>query len=162
MMDFRYGETNSWFTDVYSLVQKFNTSGAYRLYPDKISLPQSMHSGSTVTITHQWENAGWGYCPNNVPQWNYKYKVAFALLNRNDSSVAALFVVSDAEPSKWIKGKPVAYTFKPVIQGVTAGEYIWAVGIVDTTKKNAIGISLGAKGNFTASGWLPLFNVTVQ
>jgi len=162
MMDFRYGETESWFNQQYSLVQTFNSEGGYRLYPDKISLPMSIKKGAEITITHEWRNLGWGYCPNNIPQWNQKYKVAFALLNKRDSSVVKIFIDPDSDPAKWIKNAPTNYTFKAKVDGITEGEYIWGVGIVDTTKNNTIGISLGAKGAFTSAGWLTLMNVDIN
>ena len=34
---------------------------------------------------------------------------------------------------------------------------MWAVGIVDTTKQNEIGIRLAVKNNVTSAGWLKLF-----
>lgn len=39
MMDFRVGETESWFHNTFPLVQRFISEGGYRLYPDMISLP---------------------------------------------------------------------------------------------------------------------------
>ena len=45
---------------------------------------------------------------------------------------------------------------------VKPGKYEWAIGIVDTTRENAIGLRLAAQGDFTASGWLKLQEVTVQ
>ncbi|MCH5685991.1 hypothetical protein LWM68_18115 [Niabella sp. W65] len=38
-------------------------------------------NGAVAVLSHRWKNMGWGYCPNNIPQWNYKYKVAFAILD---------------------------------------------------------------------------------
>ena len=46
--------------------------------------------------------------------------------------------------------------------GVNSGEYIWAVGLVDTTKDNAIGIEISAKDGLTDEGWLKLTDVTVR
>lgn len=81
MMDFRAGsETMSWFK-CFGLVQRFVTEGGYRLYPDMVSLPKDVKSGEKITIVHRWNNMGWGYCPTNIPQWNQRYKVAFALLD---------------------------------------------------------------------------------
>lgn len=46
--------------------------------------------------------------------------------------------------------------------GVKAGEYIWAVGLVDTTRDNEIGIKISAKGDITPEGWLKLTTVNVK
>lgn len=39
MMDFRFGDTKSWFKDAFDLVRRFLREGGYRLYPSEISLP---------------------------------------------------------------------------------------------------------------------------
>jgi len=160
MMDFRIGETESWFTKAFSLVQRFNSEGGYRLYPDQVYLPEKVNSGAEVSITHRWRNMGWAYFPNNIPQWNFKYKVAFALLNA-DGSVNKVFLDKNAEPSNWRKNAPVKYELKTAI-GVPAGTYTWAVAIVDTSKDNQPGIRLSVNGDITAEGWLKLINVQVQ
>ncbi|MNT59594.1 hypothetical protein D3C72_1971180 [compost metagenome] len=103
---------------------------------------------------------GWGYFPNNIPQWNFKYKVAFALLDAS-GSVKKVFVDKDSEPSAWLKNTPVKYELKTSL-GVPAGTYTWAVAIVDTTKDNQPGIRLAVNGDITAEGWLKLINVQVQ
>ena len=52
--------------------------------------------------------------------------------------------------------------FTTQIKGVRAGKYMWAVGIVDTTKQNEIGISSCCENNVTSAGWLKLFEVSVR
>ncbi len=168
MMDFRYssdiamGETWSWFNEAYDLVTEFIAEGGYRLYPDKVSVPVSVSGSGNVTITHRWSNLGWGYCPTNIPQWNQKYKVAFALLD--SSTLQPVKVYVDEEPclNEWIKGKPMTYETRFGLGGVPAGEYMWAVGLVDTTKDNAIGLEISAKEGITPEGWLELTHVTVK
>lgn len=50
MMDFRFssspqtGETHSWFNSAFKLVKEFIADGGYRLYPDKVSLPENASS----------------------------------------------------------------------------------------------------------------------
>lgn len=160
MMDFRSGDTDSWFEKAFPLVQGFVTEGGYRLYPDQISLPKKMKSGATVAIAHRWKNMGWGYCPNNIPQWNYKFKVAFALLDA-ENKVAKIFVDKDSEPSNWLKDKPVSYNFKQKI-GLPKGNYYWAVAIVDTTNQNKPGIKIAVDNDLTESGWVKLASVQVK
>ncbi|UEG51656.1 DUF4832 domain-containing protein [Mucilaginibacter daejeonensis] len=160
MMDFRVGEIDSWFTKSFSLVQRFTSEGGYRLYPDQVYLPDNLISGEEATITHRWRNMGWGYFPNNIPQWNYKYKVAFALLDAS-GAVKKILVDDKAEPSTWLKNAPSRYELKA---GVTlpAGTYTWAVAIVDTQKDNKPGIKLAVNGDMTAEGWLKLMNVQIK
>ncbi|MCE5332187.1 MAG: hypothetical protein LLF95_08610 [Bacteroidales bacterium] len=161
MMDFRINETGSWFSDTYYLVNNFIADGAYRLYPDKLSLPKLVSNGSQIQITHRWNNLGWGYCPTNIPQWNQKYKVAFGLLDVNDN-VIATFVDDQTDLSKWIKGTPVSYLFNPQINGISTGKYTWAVAIVDKSKNNEKGIDISVQKSMTASGWMKLFEVNVR
>ncbi len=154
MMDMRSGlDGTSWFTYKFDLVQRFVSEGGYRLYPDQISLPESVAmGGDQVTITHRWRNLGWGYCPNNIPQWNYKYKVAFAILDAQDN-VKKVYVDTKSEPSDWLE-QAVAYEFKTEIKGVSVGHYTWAVAIVDTTKDNQPGIQIAVdQSKVTADGW---------
>lgn len=48
------------------------------------------------------------------------------------------------------------------ISDIKAGNYVWAIGIVDTLKDNSIGIQIAAKDNLTNEGWLKLSNVKVK
>jgi len=161
MMDFRYGnETKTWFSNAFSLVNEFVSEGGYRLYPDKLSLPKEVKNGSEIRIKHNWNNLGWGYCPTNIPAWNQKYKVAFALLQKN--TVVKLYVDDQTDLSTWLKGNATNYEFRPQIDGISAGTYTWAVAIVDKTKDNVKGINISVSKNITSSGWLKLFDVVVK
>ncbi|GAA4802966.1 hypothetical protein GCM10023231_34900 [Olivibacter ginsenosidimutans] len=161
MMDFRAGsETLSWFENSFPLVQRFVSEGGYRLYPDQIYLPEEIKRGTEVTLSSRWRNMGWGYLPNNIPQWNYKYKVAFALLDAA-GEVKKVLVDKDSEPSNWLKDKPVTYDFKTTVD-VPAGTYSWAIAIVDTSKDNQPGITLAVNETITNDGWMKLLDVHVQ
>lgn len=164
MMDFRTnGEVQSWFKDAFDLVNKFIQEGGYRLYPDLISVPVEAVHGAKVTLSHRWINLGWGYCPTNIPQWNQKYKVAFALLDKADGSIVKTFVVEDSDLSQWLQSKPVTYNTELTLNGFPAGQYLWAVGVVDRTKNDAIGINLSVKKDFfTADGWVKIKEVTIK
>lgn len=159
MMDFRVGEVASWFQNSFNLVQRFNAEGGYRLYPDEVSLPNTLVTGTTANLSHRWRNMGWGYCPNNIPQWNYKYRVAFAILDAA-GAVKKLFIDNVSDPSKWIKNNPVAYNLTTTAVDLTPGTYTWAVAIIDKTNANKPGIQLAVTGNFT-NGWLKLGSLQV-
>ena len=141
-------------------MKRFSAEGGYRLYPDKVSLPTTIHGGQSATIGHRWRNVGWGYFPNNLQQWNYKYKVAFALLDGNGEPVQ-VFVDNDCEPSQWQEGNPYSYRFN-VSPSVSAGDYTWGVAIVNTKKDNKPGIKLAVSRTATPSGWIKLANVRVD
>lgn len=160
MMDFRVGEVDVWFEKSFSLVQRFVSEGGYRLYPDRVYLPENITTGEEVTINHRWRNMGWGYCPNNMPQWNYKYKVAFAILDSQDK-VQKVFVDDNSEPSNWFRDKPVSYDFKAKVE-LPAGSYTWAVAIVDKSKDNQPGIRLAVNDEVTADGWVKLLALHVK
>lgn len=169
MMDFRFssspqtGETHSWFNSAFKLVKEFIADGGYRLYPDKVSLPENVSSNGKVVLTHRWSNLGWGYCPTNLPQWNQKYKVAFALLDKTTEKSVKVFVDPNPEISDWVQGTPHTYKTELTLSDVTPGQYEWAVGIVDTTKDNAIGIIISARDEYqTEDGWVKLSDVTIK
>ncbi len=169
MMDLRYssnvnsGETHSWFNTAFDLVKDFIAEGAYRLYPDKVSVPTTASAGGKVTLVHRWLNLGWGYCPTNLPQWNQKYKVCFALLDKNTGEPLYRFVDHVPELSDWVKGTPHSYSTSFTLDGVAAGEYTWGVGLVDTTNNNEIGIIISARDEFqTKDGWVKIADVTVN
>ncbi len=164
MMDLRVkDEIESWFGKAFPLVRRFIAEGGYRLYPESVTAPRSADAGGEVTLTHRWANLGWGYCPNNIQQWNCKYRVAFALLDSSDR-IRHTFVDMQSDPSQWIAGAPVTYTFKAVTNGVEAGSYRWAVAIVDTSRGDAVkGINLALPAErLTPDGWARLTEVQVR
>lgn len=169
MMDFRVGdETRSWFENAYTYVQQFIEKGGYRLYPDKVSVPQKVGAGEDAVVTSRWRNLGWGYCPTNLRQWDQKYKVAFALLDMETEEPVYEFIDEDSDLSTWLKGSPVEYEFKIPFKGVAVGAYVWAVGLVDKTKEKSdgtheTGIRVAVnKDSLTDEGWIRLVNVTVE
>lgn len=169
MMDFRVGdETKSWFEDAFTYVQRFIEEGGYRLYPEKVSVPQNVGAGEDAVVTSTWRNLGWGYCPTNLKQWDQKYKVAFALLDMQTGEPVYEYIDEKTDLSKWLNGSPAKYEFEIPFKGVAVGAYTWAVGIVDKTKADGngiheIGIRLAvSKDSQTDDGWVRLTNVTVQ
>ena len=161
-MDLRINdETKSWFTKSFDLVKKFIAEGGYRLYPDKITVPVKASVCDTVTVTHRWNNIGWGYCPNNIPQWNYRYKVALALMDSN-KEIVRIFVDPQAEPSQWYKGCPVEYATSIELAGIAPGKYMWAIGIVDTAKDNTIGLDIAVPRTYVnEDGWTRLRTIRI-
>lgn len=160
MMDLRVGnETRSWFENR-EMLQEFIEKGGYRLYPSRLTLPCHAEAGASVSVKHEWTNLGWGYCPNNIPQWNYRFKPAFALMDEQ-GRIVKTFVDSDAEPSAWLKGKASAYTLECSLD-VPAGEYTWLVGLVDTTKGNTPGLNLSVPAELVRDGWMTASKVTVK
>ena len=170
MMDLRYsnnvksGETHSWFNDGFTYLNEFIQEGGYRLYPDKVSVPLSASTGSTIQATHRWSNLAWGYCPNNIPQWNYKYKVTFALLDKNTMTPLYTFVDSTPKISDWLHSKPMTYTTNISLKNVSKGSYTWAVGIIDSSKgDDVIGLNLSVRDEYlTDDGWVKLSDIEIR
>lgn len=164
MMDFRVGdETRSWFANP-ELVQKFVSEGGYRLYPSRLTLPRSASEGEKVTLSHTWENLGWGYCPNNLRQWHHRYKPAFALMN-SDGKVVRTFVDRALDPSQWIKGSPQSHSIEADLTGLAPGNYRWLSGIVDTQSEDGdrVGLNIAVDSSrLTPEGWLIVSEVTVR
>lgn len=161
MMDFRVGdETDSWFTRSFPLVQAFVSEGGYRLYPSEITLPQKVRSGQRVTVRHCWNNLGWGYCPTNIPQWNQRYKVAMALMDKTNH-IVKVFVDESSDLSKWLKGKTTIYNFTFDCSAVPKGTYKWMIGLVDTTRQNRPGLEMAVQSGKLVNGWAEVSSVSI-
>ena len=162
IMDLRdMKEAASWFETAMPLVKKFIAIGGYRLYPEEIKLPKKVVKGERIVITHRWKNLGIGVCASNLPQWNQKYKVAFALIDDN-GVLRSVWVDNNTDVSQWLNGMAVTYTTSITADSITAGSYRWAAAIVDTTNNNKAGIVLAVKEAVTADGWLLLSEVIAE
>lgn len=169
MMDLRYNddlelsEAWSWLNEAYDYFIQFIQDGNYRLYPTKIAVPGSVKRGEKVTLSHRWVNLGYAYCPTNYRPFVGKYQVSFALLDPSTEKPVKIFPEPDAKLHDWIKGTAKVYDTPITVDDVPAGEYVWAVGIVDTASSdNKIGIYISAKGDYTSQGWLKISGVTVK
>lgn len=168
MMDFRVGdETRSWFEDAFTYVQEFVKNGGYRFYPDNVTVRKSVSSGEEISVSSNWVNMGWAFCPVNLPQWDYKYKLAYALLDPETEEPLYEFVDEKADLSKWLNKAATKCSMDIVLDGVPAGTYLWAVGLVDITRETSdgmheIGLNLSATKDFlTDDGWCKVTEVTV-
>lgn len=163
MMDFRvHHEIQTFFEMRFDLVKSFIADGGYRLCPSIVTVPETAAEGSSVTLTSRWSNYGWGYCPNNLPSFGYRFKGAFALLDREDN-VVKVFVDEQIEPSEWLLNSPTEYTTEIDLSGVPAGQYMWAIGIVDTKKDNVPGLNLAVTSSrLTAGGWVKIIGLSIE
>lgn len=163
MMDFRINdETRSWFTLSFDLVKRFVAEGGYRLFPDSVTVPSRAARGETVTLEHSWKNIGWGYFPNNIPQWNYRYKVAFALLDDNGTPVKVM-VDENAEPSGWVNGHSSSYRTEFSLEGVGRGRYTWAAAIVDVSSPEKSAIETAVHPSLkTSDGWIRISDINIK
>ena len=145
-------ETKGWTTRAPDLVQQFVVKGGYRFYPVSVSVPKVLTTGNKVTVFHTWKNTGNGYLPNNLPNWDYKYKPSLALLDKK-GNVVAQWTDNKAEPSSWLTGAEHTYPFEINIENIPPGEYQWAVAITDRKRDNQPGIKLAVQGKELVNGW---------
>ncbi len=154
----RPADTEIWHTETPDLVDYFVKNGGYRLSPLTITYPTSIYSEGQFIIDHTWKNIGFGRLPNDRHGWNYKYKVAFALLNKANGKV--VFQTHVAEPSTWVKGKTYRYRTPVSFHYVSAGVYDLAVSIVDEARMNLPTIKL-ATTQKPINGWYKIGTVNV-
>ena len=168
-MDFRYNsnigvsETWSWFNEAFDLVEEAIRTQFYRLYPDRVNIPEKVSAGGRVEIKHRWINLGWAYCPTNIKPWKDRFKVAFGLLDPSTGAPVHCFFDEAAKPCDWHRGEPVSYTSKFSLDGVKPGQYEWGVAILDCSKTpNVPGIHIATTRSKTADGWVKLLPVTIE
>ena len=154
-------ETKGWTGLAPELVRKFVLNGGYRVYPTYVIMPYEASAGQTVSISHSWRNTGYGYLPNNMKNWNYKYKPAFALFDESGKLVKS-WIDEDAEPSQWLSNQRKNYTYEVSLDGISRGNYQWAVAIVDKTKDNQPGINIGIKDKEKKDGWTFISEMTIK
>ena len=163
MMDFRINdETRSWFEDAFPLVKRFVAEGGYRLYPASVTAPATARKGAKVTVTTDWRNMGWGYCPTNIPQWNQKYKVGIALL---DASGRAVKIITEkkSDLSKWLRESPASYDTSVSLGGLPCGTYTWGIALIDTTRGNTPALEMAVDTSLlTPEGWLKAGQITID
>ncbi len=76
--------------------------------------------------------------------------------------VQKVFVDKQTDLSNGCKASLQFTRFDLRLKGVTPGSYYWAVGLVDTTKDNAIGLEMAVPENMLNAGWAKLQEVTVR
>ncbi len=153
-------EAERWLTKAPDLVEAFIRNGGYRIAPKVISAPKRLRNGSKAVIAHRWENTATGFFPNSNRRWNYKYRVAFALLDA-DGNPCKVYVDNQSDPSEFIKGNVVDYIFNIEAVDIAPGTYTWATSIVDTSGENLPSIRLAAEGGQQGQ-WLRLNQVRVR
>lgn len=149
-----------WLTKAPDLVEAFIRNGGYRIVPKVVSAPSVLKNGRKAVIAHRWENTASGFFPNSNKRWDFKYRVAFALLDA-EGNPCRVFVDGRSDPSEFIKGNAVDYIFNIEVDGIAPGTYTWAVSIIDTSGENLPSIKLAAEGGQQGQ-WLRLNEVIVK
>lgn len=154
-------ETTGWTTKAKDLVMDFCIKGGYRIYPTQIAYPQKVCQNDSIIIQHTWINRGNGYLPNNVKNWGYKYKPAFAFIDKG-GNVIKTFVDLNAEPSIWLSNQKHSYDFKFSIDKIVPGEYILGVAMTDKNKNWTPAINLAIDKAEMINGWYVVGKIDIQ
>jgi hypothetical protein len=155
-------ESKLYMTQAEDQIKKFMIQGGYRLYPKEITYSETISSKQKIEVKHSWANLGEGYLPNNDKRWNYKYKVAFSLLDY-DNKVIKQWISANAEPSAWVKSKDSTYSESLNIENVPVGNYKLALAIVDITTESKPAINLAVDKNLlTSDNWLKVGDVRIK
>ncbi|KUP22530.1 discoidin domain-containing protein [Paenibacillus sp. DMB5] len=149
-----------WMENV-DLVDDFIINGGYRLVPVQFIAPDAVTSNNYVTIESSWKNTGLGKLPNSRPAWNYKYKVAYALLN-STTKQPIITRVTNIDPSEWLKGSLYDYETALSFGNIANGTYDLAYAIVDTTRGNVPAINLAVTNPVNTNGWYSLGPINVS
>ncbi|WP_224367397.1 discoidin domain-containing protein [Hyalangium versicolor] len=154
-------DASYWVNQFPQLVQDFIVQGGYRFVLTQASFPGNIVSGNDYTVSHTWKNTGVGKLPNDLPNWSYKYKVAFALLDKTTGQPVYTFV-DPAEPADWIKGQLYPYSTTLSFVGAPAGTYDFAVAIVNRDNAARPEIKLAITNPTSPDGWYKLGTTVVS
>jgi len=158
----RPDDATTWITRYPELVHYFNKYGGYRFVLNSVKLPAEIDSGATFAIEQSWKNTSVGLFPNKRPNWNHKYKVAYALLDKTNGTKVSHSIMDDIEPGDWLRGQDYAYSSDVSFPGVSAGEYDLGVAIVDTTLGDKPAIQLAIMNAKSVEGWYSIGEILVR
>lgn len=160
MMDLRVNdEIRSWFGQEFDLVKRFVAEGGYRLYPEWVKAPA--RASGTLSVKYSWKNMGWGYCPVNIPQWNWRYTVGIALLD-SEGQPMKKWASDETDLSQWIKGNSYQYAQEVSLEGIAPGRYTLAIGLVDRKSDLSPGLDVAVDPSLKTGGWVKVRQLTVK
>lgn len=166
-LDYRMlSDMECWALDNPAASKEVALSAGYRLSPSYITYSRTISPGEELSIEHAWKNTGVGRMPNNNPKWNYRYRVAFALLDKETGNVVCqLTEDADVDPSTWLKedADHVYLSKMQIPRSIKAGEYELACAIVNSEEGNIPEINLAvADTACTAEGWYIIDSISVR
>src|SRR5699024_3841136 len=159
--DFRVPEDAIEWMKNEDLVDEFVDKGGYRFVPTALEFPTSITTNDYLTVKSNWKNTGIGKMPNNRPAWDYKYKVAYALLDP-ETDTPVYTHVTNIDPSEWLKGDDYKYESNVSFGNVPSGTYNFGYAIVDTSNDNQPAINLAITDKKTTTGWYLLGQTRVS
>ncbi|MGV8962428.1 MAG: hypothetical protein ACOH2V_03495 [Candidatus Saccharimonadaceae bacterium] len=155
-------EAIRWAQEANEDVKRFMIKGGYRIYPTNVAFTPVVNESGNIRIDHSWKNLGVGVLPNNNKRWNHKYKLAFALVDKNNS-VVKQWVENKVEVSDWIGEKEYSYSSEFKLEDVKKGKYSLAMSIIDTQQENGEPIKLAIANKIIINeSWTLLGPVTIK
>ncbi len=152
-------DASAWMRHARDLVEHFARRGGYRFHVSAIRYESVIDDDRKMRIHHSWINYGVGKLPNDTPNWNHKYRVAFALLDIQSGISAKISVVTDVDPSDWLQNQENAYSSETCWNEVDAGKYSLGLAIVDSQHDNKPSITLATILPQTKTGWYKIGTV---
>lgn len=154
-------ETKGWVETAPDLVKQFIAKGGYRFTPTSLEVNKNIKPGEQFTIKHEWTNSGVGICPNKNKRWDNKFKVAFALLDK-DNTISKMFIDNEANPGDWLGESNFKYTFTTDdTKELKSGKYQLVLAIINSQNENKPGIKLAIEDHELINGWTKVTEVTV-
>ena len=141
-------ETERYMNEATEAANLFLKRGGYRIYPEEISYSTN---DSTIYINHTWKNIGVGVLPNNNVNLRNKYKVSFALFDKNNNIVKK-FISNNIEVSQLINGKTISATDKFEIGQKTEDGYKLGIGIINQLENDSKDIALSINNPVKITG----------
>lgn len=161
-LDLRYPQDASlWTEKAPDLVRDFALRSGYRFALELIEYPSEIDVNKPYLIKHRWKNNGFGMLPNNNRNWRFKYKPAFALINKITGKIE-FQMTDETDPSQWVGDESFDYASELIVEKIQAGHYDLAVAIINTENESKPEINLAIKNEVTENGWSLLGSVTVN
>lgn len=153
-LDLRIPEdAGQWMKHAPELVERFAITCGYRFVPIEVRYNQQIERGESIVLQHSWRNVGNGLLPNHLRNWNYKYKLAFALLDFTTYEPEHQFIVEEAELSSWLSGTDYYYENELIVSEAAAGRYCLAAGIINTAEDFRAEIELALPVDVIKNKW---------
>ena len=97
----------------------------------------------------------------NIPQWNWRYTVGFALLDGNGNPVKK-WESEKTDLSTWLKGNTYDYADTLSLDGVAPGKYTLATALVDRKKDLEPGLDAAVEPSRKSGRWIIVKKITVR
>lgn len=115
-------KSHSWFIDT------FLKEGGYIFAPNYFLFNDEIKSNNFV-FEHEWKNYGYGRFPNNMLNWNNKYKLEFCFFKENNEKEFCF--TSIANPKDWLNDKNYKYEEGINVSRLGNGNYKLGFGLID-------------------------------